>query len=442
MIPKTLNFLRPILRKIRADESELVFEKTNAALTRFMENRIHQSTHTLTRQLSLRVIKDGRVGSCSTDRFDQDSIAFAIQQALNSATVQPAPDRPVRLPKGKTISDSWAYSADTASGMALDRAEIIGGMADQAKRRGAAIAGSVSTAEITSCVLNSRGVEAFQECTVAELNLLAEKGGATGYSYWIGTDLGLMPSLPLAEEALELACNTSSPAVVEPGPMTVVLDHHAAGTLVDFVAPYFGAKQVLDGTSFLASKLGKKICSSKITLWDDGNDPRGLLTRFDFEGMPKRKVILIDRGIAANLVTDSSTAIALEKPNTGHALNYPNPEGPMPANLFLAPGTSSVAKMIASTRSGIYVRKLHYVNVVEPMGVVLTGMTKDGTFLIKDGKLAGAVKNLRFSQSALKALSAVEDLSADTRLVEGSLGPLRVPAMKIRNFMFTGVSEQ
>ena len=185
----------------------------------------------------------------------------------------------------------------------------------------------------------------------------------------------------------------------------------------------------------------------KVTIYDDGLDPGGLQVPFDFEGVPKKKVTFFDRGMAKEVTYDSFTAGREGKDSTGHGLIAPNTSGPIPINLFMKSGESSREDMIKSVRRGIYVTRFHYTNVVEPMKAVITGMTRDGTFLIEEGEMTRPVKNLRFTESVLKALSRVSAVSKVRKICsEGTVYSRRfitgtvVPAIKIDGFNFSGVS--
>jgi PmbA protein len=185
----------------------------------------------------------------------------------------------------------------------------------------------------------------------------------------------------------------------------------------------------------------------RVTLYDDGLDERGLQVPFDFEGLPKQKVTFFEKGVAKEVSYDSFTAKKEGKESTGHGLIPPNTEGPVPINLFMEGGTSSLEDMIRSVRKGIYVTRFHYTNVVEPMRAVITGMTRDGTFLIEEGEIKNPIKNLRFTESILKALSRVSAVTTDRRLCsEGTVYSRRfvtgtvAPAIKVDGFNFSGVS--
>jgi PmbA protein len=205
----------------------------------------------------------------------------------------------------------------------------------------------------------------------------------------------------------------------------------------------FGALAVQEERSFMNGKFGQKIAGENITIWDDGYDPRGIPLPFDFEGVAKQKVMLIERGVAKNVVYDSFTAGREPgKSSTGHSLPAPNTMGPIPINLFMAPGTATKEEMLASTERGIWVTRFHYTNILHPVKTILTGMTRDGTYLIENGKITRPLKNLRFTTSILDAFSNAEALGSSLKLIKdewNSIGT-SAPAAKIHNFRFTGAT--
>jgi predicted Zn-dependent protease len=204
----------------------------------------------------------------------------------------------------------------------------------------------------------------------------------------------------------------------------------------------FGALAVQEGRSFMGRRFGEQITGDNITIWDDGHDARGLMLPFDFEGVPKQRVTFVENGVARGVAYDSFTAGREEgKTSTGHSLPAPNAFGPMPVNLFMGPGKASKEQMLASTDRGIWVTRFHYTNPVHPLRTVLTGMTRDGTFLIEDGQIARPLQNLRFTQSILEAFSRAEMLGSELKLVKAGWGAACVPAAKILDFGFTGTTE-
>jgi predicted Zn-dependent protease len=203
----------------------------------------------------------------------------------------------------------------------------------------------------------------------------------------------------------------------------------------------FSALALQEGRSFLCDRLGQQIVSEQISIWDDGLDPRGTPLPFDFEGVPKRRVDLIERGVARGVVYDSETAAREGKRSTGHALPAPNVWGPFPINLFLGTGDRSRSELLGALDRGVLVTRFWYVNPVHPRQAVLTGMTRDGTFLVERGEIVRPVRNLRFTQSMLDALGATLGVGSVATPTEAFFGATVVPPLLLGRFTFTGVSE-
>jgi predicted Zn-dependent protease len=201
----------------------------------------------------------------------------------------------------------------------------------------------------------------------------------------------------------------------------------------------FGALAYQEGRSFLSGKLGKKFMGENINISDDIYHPMVRGMPFDFEGMPKKKVSLIEKGVARGVVYDRLTAKKGKTHSTGHGLPQPNSHGPLPGALILHPADSSVAEMIASTKKGLLVSEFHYTNVLDPLKLIITGMTRNGVYLIENGVITKSVKNMRFTESVLAALSNVELISRDAELQKGIFGGggFVAPALKINNFNFS-----
>jgi len=225
---------------------------------------------------------------------------------------------------------------------------------------------------------------------------------------------------------------------LEPGTYPVILEPPAVGLMLAYLAmTTFNGKAVLEGRSALATRLGQRVMDPRVQIWDDATDPRTIGLPFDFEGVPKRRLDLVRDGVAVGVAYDSRTAHRAGAPNTGHALPQPNPFGPMPTNMLMAPGQRSLEELIATTERGILVTRLHYVRVVHPARTVITGMTRDGTFLVEDGRIVRALRNMRFNVSMLEVFSAVEAIGAEGRLVGEELAVF-APPVSARHFTFTG----
>jgi predicted Zn-dependent protease len=280
---------------------------------------------------------------------------------------------------------------------------------------------------------------------VASLVTVIMSDASSGYASTTSMDVSDLDAEALGRVALDKALRSREPTDIEPGAYTVILEEEAVADML-FTLGYlgFGALSVQEGRSFMNGHFGERITGENITIWDDGLDPRGLMQPFDYEGVPKQRVTLVERGIARGVVYDSFTAgREADQESTGHSLPAPNTFGPFPSNLFMAPGVATKAEMLASTERGIWVTRFHYTNPVHPVQTVLTGMTRDGTFLVEDGEIVRPLKNLRFTQSILEAFGRADMVGDQLQLVSSGWGGtgLCVPALKIRDFQFTGATQ-
>jgi len=241
----------------------------------------------------------------------------------------------------------------------------------------------------------------------------------------------------LTTEVIEKAQRNQNAQPVEPGVYEVVLEEYAVAEMLEFMSFMgFGALAVQEERSFM--RLGEKITGDQVSVWDDGLDRSGIPASFDFEGVPKQRVDLIKNGVASGLVYDMQTAAKERRESTGHGLPAPNTEGPFAVNLFMKPASAVKADINSDIKRGIWVTRFWYVRVVHPKASIITGMTREGTFLIENGKITRPVKDLRFTQSILEALSGTLALTRSTKLqVSEYLGASRVPAVRLKAFDFT-----
>jgi len=425
------------------DAYEAIITLEKHALTRFTGNAIHQNMASENTEMQIRIIKDGREGTFTTNRTDDpEAIQDALKTALEIAMAQ-KPDKAFPgLPRGGKPIRFQSISPGTEKCSPAKRASIVKKIVSLAKQHKVEAAGAVSTKMTKLLIENSRGVRAFQESTMAELNLVTMRGPFSGFSYWVGKDIDEMPFEDLAQEAIQKTAFQGEPFLLDPGAYTVVFSPYAASTLVRFISYMgFGAKDYIEKRSFMNKLMGEKVAARLVTIYDDGHDPEGIPRAFDYEGVPKKKVYFIKNGVASGLVHDSRTSAKMHVNNTGHALPAPNAFGPYAMNIFVVPGKMSEKQLIAGVERGIYVTKIHYPNIVEPVSTVMTGMTKDGTFLIENGRITKPIRNLRFTQNLLEAFANVEAIGSERRCIASNMSAVTAPPLRIRDFHFTGVSE-
>jgi predicted Zn-dependent protease len=264
--------------------------------------------------------------------------------------------------------------------------------------------------------------------------------GGSGYAEGASVDASTIDADALGREAAEKARATADAITVEPGDYPVVLEEYAVVDLLDMLGYLgFSALAVQEERSFV--ELGKRVGSELVTITDDGRDPAGMPMAFDYEGVAKQRVELLDRGVCAGVVYDSQTAARDGVRSTGHGLPAPNPWGPFPVNMAMAPGTSSRDDLIRGLDRGLLVTRFHYTNPVHPKLAIVTGMTRDGTFLVENGRIVAPVKNLRYTQSYLEAVAGTTAVANERKTLRGFLGGVVVPAVRIDNWTFTGGTE-
>jgi predicted Zn-dependent protease len=292
---------------------------------------------------------------------------------------------------------------------------------------------------VNFAVVNSRGVEAAHNTTQARYTVLWTGPDSTGYSEQTSRNIGEIDTEGAAVRAYATAKRSASPrGDVPAGQYTVVLGPECIATMLGFLT-WMGlsARDYLDGASFLCDRLGEPVTGSNITLVDDPIDPRLLGLPCDMAGYPKQHLTLIESGIGRNVAHDCNTAARAGVQSTGHDLGGREPG---PVNLVLAPGNLSRDELIAGVSSGIYVSRFHYTNIVDPLATVITGMTRDGTFLIENGELGSGLTNFRFTQNILKAFSSVPAMAQD-QVYQGSMwgsGCLVPEAIRVDGFNFSG----
>jgi PmbA protein len=433
-----------ILDRSQADQTEVVVLSADSALTRFANSTIHQNVYETDAEVRIRAVIGTQIGVATTNDLSAEALARTLETAIQTARLSPENPDFKSLPAPQPITPVDAFRQSTAECTPEQRANGVGIICLQARDAGVIASGALTTAASEVAVANSLGTWAYHRLTQADINTVIMSDTSAGYAAAVSTDYDELDFDAIGREALTKCVRSQNPRSVPPGDYAVILEPYATQDFVQMMA-YTGlsAQAVQEGRSFMIGKLGEQIVDRRISLWDDGLDPAGIPLPFDFEGVPKQRVDFIADGVARGVVYDSYTAgKEPDRRSTGHALPAPNALGPFPLNTFFAPGKATVDEMIQSTERGLYVTRFHYTRPVEPKRVTITGMTRDGTFMIENGEIAYPIKNLRFTQSYLEALNHVEAVGRETRLLQAwNLAGQRVPALKLAHFSFTGVTE-
>ncbi len=429
-----------------ADQTEVLIFSGDEYLTRFAGNTIHQNVSETDVEVRVRAVFGTKIGVASANDLSDAALQKLVDSAETVAGFQQDNPDFTSLPAPQPVQETdAAFIQATADCTPEQRAQGVAAICALSQENDLEAAGAFATATNEVLVANSLGVCAYHPSTAADLVTVIMGEDSSGYGSTAAMDVRDLDPAAVGRVAVEKALQSRGPTGIEPGEYTVILEEEAVADML-FTLSYlgFGALAVQEGRSFMNGNFGQQITGENITIWDDGFDPRGLVMPFDFEGVPKQRVTFIENGVAKNVVYDSFTAGREEgKHSTGHSLPAPNNMGPFPTNLFMAPGTATKEDMLASTERGIWVTRFHYTNPVHPIQTVLTGMTRDGTFLIEDGKLTRPLKNLRFTQSILEAFANADMLGSELKLLKAAFGNFGrcVPAAKINGFRFTGTTE-
>jgi PmbA protein len=423
------------------DETEVHVEETSSALTRFANNAIHQNVaeHGLT--VSIRTIVDHRTARATTNRVDEDSLRAAIEASLSLAHSQPKNPGLLPLPGRQRYRKVSRFIKRTAEISPEDRARAVRRACDLAVKKGQVAAGTFSSGQNYMAMGNSRGLFAGYRETHAEFSITMQEGAAASWAKANSANLRDFDPQKLAARASEKAHLAANARELAPGRYTVILEPAAVLDLVGFLFYDFSATALEDKRSCLNDRMGTQLFGENISICDDVYHPLQLGAPFDGEGIPRQRVLLVDRGIPKNLVYARSAAKRARKQATGHGFALPNEYGEAPMNLVLSGSDASLEKMIASTDRGLLVTRLWYIREVDPYEKVMTGMTRDGLFLVENGRVTSAVRNFRFNQSLIEMLRNVELLSPAARATGEESFEMVVPAMKVRNFHFSEVTK-
>jgi PmbA protein len=430
-----------LARSTGAEETEVHVDEVAEALTRFANNAIHQNVaeHGLT--VSIRTVVEGRTARATTNRIDEDSLRSTIDASLSLAHSQPKDPRLLPLPGKQHYRGVHRFVRETAAHTPQERARTVRHACDLAVKRGQNAAGIFASGQTQTAMGNSRGLFATYRETHSEFSITVQENSAASWAKANAASVRDFDPQKLAEHASDKAHRATNAQELAPGRYTVILEPAAVLDLVGFLFYDFSATALADKRSCLNDRMGKQVFGKNVTIADDVYHPLQLGAPFDGEGMPRERVLLVDRGVPKNLVYARATAKAARKKPTGHGFALPNEYGEAPMNLVFAGGNSSLEEMIASTERGLLVTRLWYIREVDPYEKIMTGMTRDGLFLVEQGRVASAVRNFRFNQSILEMLRNVELLGPAVRATGEEAFEMVVPAMKVRDFHFSEVTK-
>jgi predicted Zn-dependent protease len=457
---KAADIFGKIKKYSSADEVEALIYGGHSALTRFANNTIHQNVAEENYVVSVRAAFDGRTARATTNKLDDESLKRVVQASEKLAKVQHSdPDLlPMAEAGGGARSTQTQpvprrYFDETAAVSPEQRAEAVKKIVGVAQKRKLTTAGIFSTSEVVEGIFNSRGLADWYRQTSSEVSVTMLAADSSGWQKANSPNVAHLDAVALAEIAARKAFESAAPHEIPAGKYTVILEPAAVLDIVGFMFYDFGGLAILDQRSFLNNRVGTRLFGENINIWDDVGHSLQSGAPFDGEGVRRHRVQLVENGVVKELVYARATAAKMKKSEykdkvgriepTGHGFPIPNEMGEAPMNIVFAPPSNpkTIEQIIASTERGVLVTRLWYIREVDPYEKILTGMTRDGTFYVQDGKTQYGVRNFRFNQSLIAMLSNVEEMGIPVRASGEESFDMVVPAMKVREFNFTEVTK-
>ena len=427
------------LRSATADETRVIINSGARANTRFAENQISTSGDNYNATVTVRSVFGRRVASASTNRLDDESLAEVVRRS--EALARLAPEDPENMPELRSQEyQALPQPPETSPPSPAQRAEAVRAVTEQSRAANLVSTGFIVSNMGASSIANSKGLFAYNRNALSALTTTVRTPDGTG-SGWAGAthnDWAQMNAAELGQIAIEKAVRSRDPVAIEPGRYTVVLEATAVANLVQLIQQAIAARNADEGRSFFSkagggNKIGEKVVDSRVTIVSDPNDPELRVGAFTFEGMPTRRVVWIENGIVRNLNYDRYWAQRQNVEPTA-----------APGGFRMSGGDASIADMVASTQRGILVTRFWYIRPVDPRTILYTGLTRDGTFLIENGRVTRSIKNMRWNESPIFLLNNVEMLGRPVRVNSDESGDgsnVIVPPVKARDFNFTSLSD-
>ena len=429
---------RVALERAPEGDAEAVVIGADEQLTRFAENRIHQNVAERSLRLHSRVVSSDRMGVAEAAGSDPEKLADRVMRAAEAARrVSPPTEVPPLPEPDGGLDGPVAFNATTAAATPELRADMVGEIASRAAAHGLRAYGFVSTASRETAVANTRGVSRKAVSTQASSVVVVMGDAGSGYASRHGADVGRLDVAAMADEAVDTCLRNQNPTPLDTGAYEVVLSPYAVVDMLEHLGWVgLSALAVHEHRSFM--KLGERLMSEDVTIRDDCRDVALFPYPFDYEGVSTEPLDIIREGVCTSVLYDTPTAARDGVQSTGHSLAQPNTFGPAASHLEMLPGMDRLEDMISNVRRGLYITRFWYVRDVDPLRTIITGMTREGTFLIEDGAVGRPVADMRFTQSIVEALADVRGISRERRveLGEGESGVL-APWVHLGGFTFT-----
>jgi predicted Zn-dependent protease len=410
------------------------------SLTRFANNTIHQNVSELSRHASVRIVENQRTARASTNRLDADGLREVVEQAIAIARCSEPDPELLPLPAAAAVEAAQRHFPLTAGCTPEQRARVVANAIRIVESESQTAAGIYSTEETAEALLNTNGIACFHTETMARFSITAMAADSSGWAKASSPDIAAFDPAELARRAAAKARISARPRELDPGRYTVILEPAAVLDLIGQMFGDFSATALADQRSFLNERLGEALFSPAIQIADDVHHPLQSGTPFEGDGVPRRRLALVENGVPRELAYSRAAAHKAGVEPTGHGFPLPNEYGESPANIVMRGGDSSLQQLIESTPRGILVTRLWYIREVDPYEKIMTGMTRDGTFLVENGEVAGGILNFRFNQGLIELLRNVEAMTREERASGEEAFDMVVPALKAHDFNFTEVT--
>jgi len=444
---KLFSTFEKVVKSSKADETEITYVGNDTGLTRYANSTIHQNVNESNAQVFIRTVIGKKIGVASTNSLAVNDLRATLKNSLEIAKFQRDNKYFEGLPGPEEYKEISTYFENTANYKPKDRARMVKKVFVRGNRRKYTMAGAYSTGEGEVAVFNTKGVRCYQPLSGASINIIAMSKDSSGYAVGLSRNVDDIDPVALADVAVEKARLSRRPKPLKPGDYEVILEPSAIAEVFEWLNYVgFNSRSFIEKRSFLAENVGKKIMSDAMSFYDDGNDPEGIGIPFDFEGVPKQKVFFVEKGVGKGVVWDRLSGKKHGVESTGHALTADqHGDGAYGLNIFIDTGDKTTEEMISSVERGILVTRFHYINgLIDPPKAVLTGMTRNGTFLIENGQIKHGIKNLRFTDSMLRAFSTVKGISKERKLIPSwwdAVGCIAAPTIHLGSLKFTGTTD-
>jgi len=450
---RAAELFKRVQRAASVSDVEVTITGGYTALTRFANNGITQNVSEESCEVSVRVQMGGRTARATTNRFDEDSLQRVVRQAEQLARVQEEDSELLPMlteaEQGSAV-ELDRYCAATAAMDAGERAEHVAAMVKIAERDELNSAGTYSCGDSYEALFNSHGVARWHRETLAEASITMQAADSSGWQKQNYTTASKLDARKLAEVAAEKALRSAAPVELAPGKYTVILEPSAVVDLIGFLAADFSGAALLEQRSCLNDRLGTQLFGENISIVDDVQHAGQTGPGFDGEGVGRQSLTLVERGVVRDVAMSRGTAAHIRSSElakklgsvraTGHGLSLPNEGGEAATNIVFKVSdheAKTVEEMISRTERGLLVTRLWYIREVDAYEKILTGMTRDGTFVVENGKVGKGIRNFRFNQSVLQMLRNVLDIGPPSRACGEEAFDMVAPAMRVREFQFT-----